>query len=476
MFGLSSAGLALAGFVLFCPLLATFSYLWVALKVFRGKGLEYEHLRKYGSMVRVGPNYVLTDDPETIRQINGARSIHHRDDWYRGAKLDPDTDTTISHRFAGPHDNYKAKASFGYSGRDTIDFEVTVDEQIIHLIEVIKAQHLSKPDQLNPLDFAHYIRYFTLDTITAVAFGKRFGFIEGGDLYGYTASIEKLLGLVATAGDVPLLRKIFISPFVARFFAPKPTDSWGIGKVMGLAHETVEDRLKSKEKHSDMVSSFLRHGLTAKEIKAESLVQLMAGADTTATVIRTGMLYLSTCPRVYQRLREEMKEAISSGKVSSPIRVDEAKQLPYLQAVIYESFRMRPPATYGFYKKVPPGGETYQGKFLPEGTAIGSNFPAMVRLESVFGQDSQRFRPERFLDCSAEKKTDMIRVVELLFGYGRWQCAGKVLALVELNKIFFELVRAFDWQVIYPGQAWDEEAFTATVQKDLWMSITEAST
>lgn len=65
-----------------------------------------------------------------------------------------------------------------------------------------------------------------------------------------------------------------------------------------------------------------------------------------------------------------------------------------------------------------------------------------MRQERIFGSDVQLFRPERFLECSEDKKTEMSRTVDLVFGYGRWMCAGKTLALVELNKIFFEVCRA----------------------------------
>lgn len=67
--------------------------------------------------------------------------------------------------------------------------------------------------------------------------------------------------------------------------------------------------------------------------------------------------------------------------------------------------------------------------------------PAMMRQERIFGSDVQLFRPERFLECSEDKKTEMTRTVDLVFGYGRWMCAGKTLALVELHKIFFEVCR-----------------------------------
>jgi cytochrome P450 len=109
-----------------------------------------------------------------------------------------------------------------------------------------------------------------------------------------------------------------------------------------------------------------------------------------------------------------------------------------IQAVIWEGLRMRPPVTLGVYKVLPVE-TTLCGVPLPAGTAVGFNAIAMMRRKDVFGQDSQLFRPERFLECDNKTKTERINTVELAFGYGRWMCAGKTLAMMELNKIFFEV-------------------------------------
>lgn len=102
---------------------------------------------------------------------------------------------------------------------------------------------------------------------------------------------------------------------------------------------------------------------------------------------------------------------------------------------------MRPPVTLGVYKVIPPesGETTLCGVRLPVGTAVGFNAVAMLRRRDVFGEDSQLFRPERFLECDEQLRMTRIHTVELAFGYGRWMCAGKTLALIELNKIFFEV-------------------------------------
>lgn len=58
---------------------------------------------------------------------------------------------------------------------------------------------------------------------------------------------------------------------------------------------------------------------------------MVAGSDTTASAIRATMLHLITTPRVYQKLKQLVREAIQERRVSSPIQQEEAKKIPYLQ-------------------------------------------------------------------------------------------------------------------------------------------------
>lgn len=63
----------------------------------------------------------------------------------------------------------------------------------------------------------------------------------------------------------------------------------------------------------------------------------------------------------------------------------------------------------------------------------------MLRDKELFGHDTDVFRPERWLVADAVKRREMERVTELLFGYGRWMCPGKQIALLELSKVIFEV-------------------------------------
>lgn len=101
-------------------------------------------------------------------------------------------------------------------------------------------------------------------------------------------------------------------------------------------------------------------------------------------------------------------------------------------------------------KVVGPEGDTIEGQFVPPGTRISHNFWALTRNKQVFGEDVETFRPERFMEASGQqKRVEMERDVELLFGYGRYMCAGKLIAFTELNKVLFEVCPAvLIWNVL----------------------------
>lgn len=57
----------------------------------------------------------------------------------------------------------------------------------------------------------------------------------------------------------------------------------------------------------------------------------VAGSDTTASAIRVTLFYLMSSPRVYRKLKEEIRGCIREGRASTPITAAQARELPYLQ-------------------------------------------------------------------------------------------------------------------------------------------------
>lgn len=150
------------------------------------------------------------------------------------------------------------------------------------------------------------------------------------------------------------------------------------------------------------------------------------------------MLHIMSNARVVKKLRAKMGEA----KPAWPVITDaETRAMPYLQTVIKEGPRLFPPVAGLMAKEMPRGGDDFKGILLPEGTRIGYCAWGLARRADVWGDDAHEFWPERWTEASPEKLREMDGTVELVFGHGRWQCLGRNLALMELNKVVVEVRR-----------------------------------
>lgn len=188
-----------------------------------------------------------------------------------------------------------------------------------------------------------------------------------------------------------------------------------------------------------MLGSFIKNGLSQEQTSRESLLNVVAGSETTATTIRMIMLCILTNPLTYRRLQQEIDDAAQAGTISSPITDAEARRLPFLQATIQEGLRIKVPAAGPLYKEVPGEGDTINGMFIPGGTQIGISPFSVYLSKKVFGPDASVFRPERWLNAEPERLEVMAESVGLVFSSGKWQCLGKPVAIMELNKIFVEV-------------------------------------
>ncbi|KAJ0118711.1 cytochrome p450 [Diaporthe amygdali] len=459
------------------PFFGRFSYLYLA--YLQQSGRQYyiyrDELTKFGHLVRVGPNELTTDDPDVLRRLTSARAQYTRDAWYTGGRWNPYTYSMFTTLDTRAHDDIKAKTAIGYGDKNSA-LEPGVDAQITSFVGVVRNKYLNGAKLL---DFGTLTSYFTMDVITKAGFGEAFGYLEKEeDLFDFLAGVRDNWQFMGITLDVPWLRDILYSSVFLKLLGPRMTDEKGLGKLMKVGHDVIEKRMAKPKsaRVDDMLGSFLSHGLTQDQCENEALFMIVAGSETTASVIRVTVLHILSAPMVYHRLKNEVKEAIKDGRVShQPIKIEEAKRLPYLQAVIYEGMRMRSPAPGLYPKVVPAGGDTLCGKFVPEGTAIGMNTSAMLASTRHFGEDANLFRPERFLEVDDTKRSEMQRNVELIFGNGRWMCAGRPVAFMELNKIFFELFRNFDLQLAHPMTPWDSASWPVWVDENMELKVTESA-
>ncbi|KAF6792341.1 cytochrome p450 [Colletotrichum musicola] len=417
---------------------------------------------KYGPLVRVGPNEVLFGDAESYRAISAVRSNFTKGPWYELSKVVPDTDSLFSMRDDEARKELKAKLSPGYAGRDNGGFEAGIDRIVKQFIHLVETKYVSTADDFRPMEFAHKSQYFALDVVGQLSFGEALGFVaRDEDLWGYVKTNDETFPIFAVMLNTPYVGRI-LQHWPLSKLLPFSNEKYGFGKLMHVAQGIVDKKLASGAKpDGTMIYHHLRNGLTYKELLAEIFLEFIAGSDSTATAIRMTMLCLLNTPSSFNILRREIDDGIREGRISSPILDAEARGMPFLQAVIKEGIRMYPPQTALNYKQVAPGGAEVCGHFLPEGTQLGVNIHRLMRCKDTFGIDADVFRPERWIETAAadeERFREMGAVVELDFGHGRFQCLGKAIAFMELDKIFVELLRRFDFAVVTPQEPlklWD---------------------
>ncbi|KAG8160898.1 hypothetical protein KVR01_009162 [Diaporthe batatas] len=289
--------------------------------------------KKHGHLVRISPNTILTDDPEVLRKISGVRKSYVKDAFYSATLKHPDHDTMFSTIDTPLHDEMKARLAGAYGGRETLAMEPIVDDLIEALIQHIRDETSLGLGRKGIIDFAITTNSFTMDVITRVSFGKELGFLRThSDVYGLMAAVRDSMRTYTIPMAIPWLRSITTSRFFLRQFGPKKTDKVGPGVVIGALEETIQKRCdQGALEDKDLLGAFIRSGLSPGECMSEALFSMVAGSDTTAAAIRATMLYLITTPRVYQKMKQVVEEAVHSGRVSNPIKQAEAKEIPYLQ-------------------------------------------------------------------------------------------------------------------------------------------------
>ncbi|KAJ8116012.1 hypothetical protein OPT61_g2463 [Boeremia exigua] len=426
---------------------------------------------EYGKLARVGPNELVTSDPEVWRNIMSVRSAYSRGRWYDAWKIEG-KHNLFSMRDEAAHTRLRNKMTAGYSGKENESMEYTIETQVANFVDLIKSKYVSSASSYRPVDLAQKIQYLTLDVISDLAFGKPLGFLQvDGDPYDYLEATEASMPVFALLGNIPWLADLLNSPPLRRFL-PSERDKGGFGAIIGFSKRVVAERFeKGAVPQPDMLGSFIRHGLSQNEVSGEALLQIIAGTDTTATGLKVIMLHIMTNPTVHAKLQEEIDVGISCGSVSSPVKDTEARRLPYLQAVIKEGLRMKSPAGGTFFKTVPPGGDVINGLSVPAGTEIGVSHLSFLHSKQIFGEDADMFRPERWLEADSEHLNNMNKAVDLIFHSGRYQCVGKPVALMEFNKTFVELFRIFNFTVVNAEKPAHITNAGVWLIKDFWLVL-----
>jgi cytochrome P450 len=140
-------------------------------------------------------------------------------------------------------------------------------------------------------------------------------------------------------------------------------------------------------------------------IRAELLNILLAGRDTTASLLSNVWFMLSKRPDVWSSLKAEVDTL--NGEQPT---FEQMKNMKYLRAVINESLRFHPVvpsnSREALVDTVLPLGGGPDGKsplFCKKGQVVSWSIYTMHRRKDFYGEDADEFRPERWLDTEEKK-------------------------------------------------------------------------
>lgn len=264
------------------PPSAAFSILWQIRALNSGQNnLKVAEVnQKYGSLARIGPNSLVTSDPDLLRRMSAARSPYRRGSWYNAMRMKPRKDNILSVRDEKHHDELRRKMAFGYAGKENPLLEETIDKHIQECIDLIERKYVSSGTDLKKMDFGRVAQFLTLDIISGLAFDRPFGDIaHDQDMFEYIKTTEENLPVMILMTILPWVHKLLEKSYLMDFLAPSVKDKVGLGKIINIAQERVAERFLpdgKKRDQQDMLGSFIRHGLTQEEAESESVLQMYA--------------------------------------------------------------------------------------------------------------------------------------------------------------------------------------------------------
>ncbi|KAH2919589.1 hypothetical protein KXW25_004899 [Aspergillus fumigatus] len=202
--------------------------------------------------------------------------------------------------------------------------------------------------------------------------------------------------------------------------------------------KTLEDGDGEKKPRYVFLHGLAQQTGDRRRIRDEVMNVLLAGRDTTASLLSNLFFMLAKHPRIWARLRDEV--APLNGR---PPTYEQLRNLTYVKYCLNESLRLHPVvpgnARFAITDTVLPVGGGPDGQspvFVPKGGIVTYSVWSMHRREDIYGPDANEFRPERWADLRPGW-------VYLPFNGGPRICVGQQYALTEAGYVTVRLAQQF---------------------------------
>lgn len=190
------------------------------------------------------------------------------------------------------------------------------------------------------------------------------------------------------------------------------------------------------------------------ELRSQMINILLAGRDTTASLLSFIFMVFTEHPHTYKKLRNIILEDFGTFTNPREITFENLKACSYLQWVMSETLRLYPVVPLDGRRALkdttlPTGGGPNGTSpiYIRKGSQVDYSIYAMHRLKDIWGPDADEFRPERFDGRRSGWEY-------LPFNGGPRICIGQQFALTEAGYVLVRLLQRFE-AVEGVGNSWE---------------------
>ncbi|KAI3912159.1 hypothetical protein MKW92_037368 [Papaver armeniacum] len=220
--------------------------------------------------------------------------------------------------------------------------------------------------------------------------------------------------------------------------------------LLSVVRERRKENISSSnggggKKNKDMLEALLEEecGLSDEEIVDFMLALLVAGYETTSTIMTLVVKFLTETPLALAQLKEEHEQIAAENGYSGSLQWSDYKSLPFTQCVINETLRVANIIS-GVFRKT-ASDVTIKGFTIPKGWTVFVSFRA-VHLHQDNYKESRSFNPWRWQqnDLASMSSTGNGNSFTP-FGGGPRLCPGYELSRVEICVFIHHFVTHFSW-------------------------------
>ncbi|KAF3913537.1 hypothetical protein ABW20_dc0103048 [Dactylellina cionopaga] len=272
------------------PFLASFTNAWRLKKNWdrRPEVVHQELHKRYGDLVRIGPNCISVGSANEVKTIYGITRLFQKSKFYpvtrpiaAGKEVLGVFDVTSEEL----HKNLKRPIGHAYAMSTLLDYEPYVDSTIQVLQRRLEELYV---DNGKICDLGEWLHWTAFDVVGEMTFSRRLGFLEQGrDVDKVISETQQQLDYLAVIGQMPFLDKLLMKNPLRIWWKGNPTSP-----VTSFSLNCMQQRLEEKEKgdntkRKDFLSKFLDAAdkyegkIPRSQVIGWAAANVFAGSDTT---------------------------------------------------------------------------------------------------------------------------------------------------------------------------------------------------